>query len=453
MAMQEIPSLEEIRENMRLPRSKFREQAEAALAESGVLDRGLKSEVYTCLWEGKRYRPELDELLRMPVLTSDFYSTFEERSPRVLAGPVEVDKWLSSTGSVKVKYYPFSKYDAERLGAYGRYNTICGFLKGDTLINAGAEPPHCSLTMAQWIAAAYGMDSIPVVRGMKPEETMASMMKKAGNIVGLTGVPLVSLRFLNTVAEKAGRPVEKMFPKMKSALVGGEALNGGQRKAFGKVGIEPYELYASAELSATGVECGRHNGFHLFCDDNIYYIKSEDGSKIYSWNFVNGDIGDLYVTTPNREALPLINFSTRDVIEVTDTECRCGITHPCVRVVSRTDNVLNVGGAKGYIHHIEEKFEELGAKYDVKDWQIHWRKDDNGGNHKFCILVDNEKLDKAAFKDELIDSLAKDRRTEQLYQAQEAGILELEVRPLSHEEFSKQATNGITKRVRLVKKF
>jgi phenylacetate-coenzyme A ligase PaaK-like adenylate-forming protein len=453
--LQDIPSLEEIREAVRLPRSKFRGRAEAALAESGVLERCLKSEVYTCLWEGKRYGPELDELLQMPVLTSELYSGFPDRSPRIPLGSVKDgnDGWLCSTGSIKVKYYPFSEYDFKRLGAYGsRYNMVCGFSKGDALINAGAEPPHCSLVMAQCIADAYGTDSIPVVRGMRPEETMSTMMKKSGNIVGMTGVPLVSLRFLNTVAEKAGRPIEKMFPKLKVAVVGGEALNSGQRKAFNKLGMEGHELYASAELSAAGVECDRHNGFHLFCDDNIYFLKT-DGRAKYLWDCEKGDIGELCVTTPNREAFPFINFSTHDVIEVKDMECPCGITHPNVRIISRTDNVLNVGGAKAYIHHIEEKFEDLESKYELRDWQIHWRKDDNGGYHRFDILIDNEKLDKAALKDDLLECLSKDMRTKQLFQAQEAGILEMEIRPLSHEDFVKQAVDGRIKRLRLVKKF
>jgi hypothetical protein len=457
--MLEIPSVEEVRDAMRMPRSRFRELAESYLAQSGVFERALKSDVYRQLWEGKTFSHDVAGLLQMPVLTPVFYGTnFEEKDKRIPAGPVKAgnDGWLCSTGSIKMKYYPFSDYDALRLGAFGsRYDLIAGFSKDDVLINAGAEPPHCSLTMAQWIAGYYGNDSIQMVRGMKPEEVMGSLMKKAGKIVGITGVPLVTIHSLKTIEKKSGRSIGQLFPKFKKAILGAETLNGRQRGALEMLGIEGYEIYASAELSVPGVECARHEGPHLFCDDNIYYLKTDGGTK-YIWDCQKGDIGELFVTTPNREAFPLVNFSTNDVIEVLDTECPCGITHPRVRVIARTDSVLNVGGAKAYERHIEEKFEEVGREYPIPDWQIHWSRDENGGYHRFDVLIDlldNDAFDKVAVREALLRSLSRDSRTQQLFQAQEAGILNIEVTPLPHKEYEEKVVAARHKRVRIVKKF
>jgi len=460
MAMLEIPSVEEVKEAMYMPRSRFKEQAESNLARSEVFERALKSDVYRRLWEGKIFPHDTDGLLQMPILTPVFYGTnFEERDMRIPAGPVKAgnDGWLCSTGSIRMKYYPFSDYDAKRLGVYGsRYDIIAGFSKDDVLINAGAEPPHCSLSMAQWIADAYGMDSVPVVRGMKPEEVMGPLMRKAEKIAGITGVPLVTIRFLNTVAKEAGRPLGSVFPRLKKAALGAETLNGRQRSALEKLGIEGHEIYASAELCVPGVECKRHEGPHLFGDDNVYCLKKDNGEIKYLWAWQKGDIGELFVTTPNREAFPLVNFSTNDVIEVLDTECLCGITHPRIRVISRTDNVLNVGGAKAYESHIEEKFEEVGKEYPIPDWQIHWSRDENGGYHRFDVLIDlldNGALDKVAVREALLRSLSNDSRTEQLFQAHEAGILGIEVCPLPHKEYEEKVVAARHKRVRIVKKF
>jgi phenylacetate-CoA ligase len=352
-----------------------------------------------------------------------------------------------------MKFYPFSDYDAKRLGIYGaRSHAIAGMSPGDTLINCGAEPPHCSLAMSQWMAQTYGENSVPVVRGMKPEAVMQELLKNAENVVGMIGVPLISLRFLNTVTEKAGRPLKQLFPKFKSAILGGEALNEQQRASFRKLGIEGYGIYASAELCVPAAGCSNNKGSHLFCDTNVYYLKTDEGVKPI-WACDNGDIGELFVTTPNREAFPLVNFSTNDVIEVLDKECPCGITHPRINVISRTDDVLNVGGAKAYEQHIEEKFEDVGRDHVIPDWQIHWSKDNDSGFHRFDILIDNDSLDVDVIKEALLKSLSNDNRTEQLYQAQEAGILGVEVHALPHKSFGEKVVTAQHKRVRIVKKF
>ncbi|MFH0829922.1 MAG: hypothetical protein V1887_02050 [Candidatus Aenigmatarchaeota archaeon] len=456
--MRPIPSLDEVKEAMYMPRSKFREQAETMLAESEVMERAKKSEVYRLLWGGKSYSAELAVLQEVPVLTPDFYTGFKERDPLIPSGPVKQanDGWLCSTGSRKMKFYPFSEYDTRRLGAYGsRYAFMSELSKGDVVINIGAEPPHCSQIMSGWTSDAYGLGSIPVTRGImaRPQELMGSLMKNAGSIVGLTGVPPIGIRFLDTMAEKIPAPLKKVFPKLRMAVMAGEAMNGKQREAFGRFGVEAYEMYGSAELSSPAVECKHHRGSHMFLDDNIYQLMTDEGPK-WLWECKKGDIGPLRATTPNREAFALINYDIGDVIEIIDTECPCGITAPNARVISRTDKVLNIGGAKTYENHIERRFEEVGQEYLIPDWQIHWSKDSEGKTHKFDILIDNGGLDKGRITDAILDSLSKDQRTEQLFQAYEAGILNVNVHPVPHDEFQKMlVVNGTPKRLRIVKKF
>jgi phenylacetate-coenzyme A ligase PaaK-like adenylate-forming protein len=462
MVVLEIPSLQEVKDAMRMARSKFREHAEYLLKESDVMVRASKSDIYRKLWDGRSYRPDLDDALKMPVLTPEFYTGFPERDPKIPSGPVERradgwDGWLCSTGSRKMKFFPFSDYDAKRLGTYqSRYAMISELSKGDAVINVGAEPPHCSLMMSEMASAAYGLDSIPVTRGImgKPQELMGNLMKKSGSIVGLTGVPLIGIRFLNTMAKEIPRPLKQVFPNLRMAVMAGETMNENQRKAFGKFDIEGYEMYASAELAAAAVDCRRHKGPHLFLDDNVYILKTDAGKK-YLWDCEKGDIGELFVITPNREGFPLVNYAMKDVVEVIDTECACGITAPNVRIISRTDDVLNIGGAKAYERHIEEKFEEVGRDHVIPDWQIHWSKDNNGNTdyHTFDILIDNGELDARTVEEAILESFSKDPRTEQLYQAQEAEILKLVVEPLSHKDFQERAVNASHKRVRIVKKF
>ena len=458
MGLPEVPSVEEVRGALRMPRSKFKEHAEYMLAESQMLERALKSDVYRQLWKENRYPATLDGLLQMPVLTSAFYSGYEERDPRIPAGPVKADKegWLCSTGSIRMKFFSFSEYDERRLGTYGsRGHMMAGLPQGGAIINCGAEPPHCSLTMSQWMAKSYGMKSIPVIRGMKPEKVMEELMANADNIVGIIGVPLITLRFLNTIVEKTGKPLEKMFPKFRKAILGGENLNTKQRDALRKLGIEGHNIYASAELCVPAAECDVHDGLHLFGDDVIPRLEAENGTAKYIWDCEKGHIGELIVTTPNREAFPLVNYRTNDVLEVIDTECPCGVTTPRIRVISRTDNVMNIGGAKAYECHIEERFEEVGRTHTIPDWQINWRMDNNNGigYHRFEVLIDNDALNPREVKDALLESLAGDKRTEQLFQAQEAGILNIDIRPLSHGEFEEKTVKLPHKRVRIVKKF
>ena len=462
MIVLKIPSLQEVKDAMYMSRSRFREHAEYLLKESHVFELALNSDVYRRLWGEKRYSPEPASLLEMPKLNSTFYATFDEKDPRIPSGPVMSgnEGWLCSTGSRKMKYFPFSPYDRDRLGVVcSKHNMIIGISPGDVFVNTGAEPPHCSLTMAQIVSDAYGTESVPVVRGMKPEEAMGKLMGNADKIVGITGVPLVTLRFLSGAAANIPRPFRQVFPKFRVAILGGENINKRQRDAFQRLGIECYEIYASAELFVPATECTEHDGLHLYGDDIVSYLRTEDedGTKHnkFIWECQKGDIGELVVTTPNREAFPLVNYETNDVLEVLATECKCGITSPKVKIISRTDNVMNIGGAKAYEHHIERAFEELGKAHVIPDWQIHWTQENNGGvgYHRFDILIDNDALNQGDVRNALLEVLSKDKRTEQLLQANEAGILDIKVCPLPHKEYEQKAVAARHKRVRIVKKF
>ncbi len=466
--MPAIPSLDEVRKSMYIPRHEFRERAEANLVESRVMERARKSKVYRLLWGDKEYKAELASLEATPVLAQDFYTGFREKDPEIPSGPVKegIDGWLCSTGSRKRKFFPFSPHDILRLGASGsRYASIAGLEKGEVIINIGADPPHCSQIMSDWSAVAYGLGTIPVVRGTfaNPEKLKADLMGKAGSIVGLTGVPLIGIMFLGKMKQMVPVPLDRAFPKLRMAVMAGESMNGKQRKAFGSFNVEGYEMYGSAELSAPAVECRYHTGMHMFLDENIYTIDVEqkDGTtkREYLFNCKKGDIGAVRATTPFRESFPLINYELKDVIEIIATECPCGITSPLVKVVSRKDDVLNFGGAKAYEQHIEQKFEEVGVNHVIPNWLMRWNRDNEGGYHRLDVHIDSGETE--GVLDSLLDSLAKDPRTEQMWQAWEAGILNIGVRKVTHEYFEaeiademmrqKKDPNSTPKRLRIIK--
>jgi len=90
-------------------------------------------------------------------------------------------------------------------------------------------------------------------------------------------------------------------------------------------------------------ECRYKRGMHFVAQGIVHpEIIDPDTLEIQEWKV--GAEGELVVTSLERECIPLVRFRTRDHIEVTQMECECGRTSPGIRVIGRTDDMLNVQG-------------------------------------------------------------------------------------------------------------
>ena len=80
-----------------------------------------------------------------------------------------------------------------------------------------------------------------------------------------------------------------------------------------------------------------------------------------------GEVGELVLTTINREAMPLLRYRTRDLTLILPGDCPCGRHHKRLdRMKGRSDDMMILKGVNIFpiqIENILMQFKELGNEY------------------------------------------------------------------------------------------
>jgi len=80
-----------------------------------------------------------------------------------------------------------------------------------------------------------------------------------------------------------------------------------------------------------------------------------------------GEVGELVLTTINREAMPLLRYRTRDLTRILPGECPCGRHHKRLdRMQGRSDDMIILKGVNIFPIQIEKillQFKELSTDY------------------------------------------------------------------------------------------
>jgi phenylacetate-CoA ligase len=167
----------------------------------------------------------------------------------------------------------------------------------------------------------------------------------------LVGTPSYAI----TVADK----IEKMGidPKclsLKVGLFGGEPWSEAMRREIeSRLYISATDNYGLSEIIGPGVagECQNKNGMHIFEDAFLPEIIDPDTGEVLP----PGSVGELVLTTLNKEALPLIRYRTRDITSLDYSECSCGRTMGRMKkTMGRSDDMLIIRGINVFPSQIEE---------------------------------------------------------------------------------------------------
>lgn len=101
--------------------------------------------------------------------------------------------------------------------------------------------------------------------------------------------------------------------RLSRVITTSETLYPFQRALIEEVfGAEVYQYYGSAERTVFAIECGRHDGLHLL--EGYGFVERAPGGE-----------GFLATGLTNR-AMPLVRYWVRDVTEIIDRPCGCGLT-------------------------------------------------------------------------------------------------------------------------------
>ena len=154
--------------------------------------------------------------------------------------------------------------------------------------------------------------------------------------------------------------------KLRTLIIGAEPHSEEQRRRIEKMlGVKAYNSFGMSEMCGPGVafECTEQNGLHIW--EDYYIVEIVDPETLEP--VPDGEVGELVLTTINREAMPLLRYRTRDLTRFLPGECKCGRRHRRLdRMKGRSDDMIILKGVNIFPIQIETilmQFKELGSDY------------------------------------------------------------------------------------------
>jgi len=133
------------------------------------------------------------------------------------------------------------------------------------------------------------------------------------------------------------------------------------------MGVTVYEQYGLSEIIGPGVasSCGLSEGMHVWEDHFIPEVVDPESGKPVP----DGEVGELVLTAPTKEAFPLLRYRTRDLTRMTREPCPCGRTFARIsKILGRTDDMIIVRGVNVFPSQVEHAL--LGVEGLAPHYQI-----------------------------------------------------------------------------------
>lgn len=156
---------------------------------------------------------------------------------------------------------------------------------------------------------------------------------------------------------------------LKKGVIGSERWGKRMRERISnELGIELYDIYGLTEIygPGIGISCKYDNGMHYWDD----YIYLEIIDPVTLQPVLDGEWGEIVITTLVKEGAPLIRYRTHDMSRIIPGDCPCGCKHPRLDVIAgRTDDMIKIKGVNVFPKQIEEilqTFPELSSEYQIR---------------------------------------------------------------------------------------
>lgn len=177
-------------------------------------------------------------------------------------------------------------------------------------------------------------------------------------------IPSYAARLVEVMQEEGIDP--RRDTRLRIICMGAEPHSEEQRQRIEKMlGVKAYNCFGMSEMNGPGVafECTEQNGLHIWED----YVIAEIVDPVTLQPLPEGEVGELVLTTLNREAMPLVRYRTRDLTCFLPGECPCGRTHRRIaRLRGRSDDMIIIKGVNIFPIQVEKilmQFGELGGNY------------------------------------------------------------------------------------------
>ena len=213
----------------------------------------------------------------------------------------------------------------------------------------------------QYGAEKLGMLTVPAAAGNTLRQL--KFFTDFGTTV-VHAIPSYAARLYEVMCEKGIDP--RRDTKLRTLVIGAEPHSEDTRKRIEEMlGVKAYNSFGMSEMMGPGVafECPEQNGMHIWEDYFIVEIVNPDTLEPVP----DGEIGELVLTTINREGMPLLRYRTRDLTRILPGECPCGRQHKRLdRMKGRSDDMIILKGVNIFPIQIETilmQFKELASDY------------------------------------------------------------------------------------------
>ena len=304
----------------------------------------------------------LDDLQKIPFTTKqDLRDTYPLGLASVpLEKTVRLHSSSGTTGNPTVILHTQKDLD-EWANAVARCLYMVGLRPGDIFQNSSGYGMFTGGLGFQYGAERLGMLTVPAAAGNTKRQL--KFISDFGT-TALHAIPSYAARMYEVMQEMGIDP--RRDTKLRTLIIGAEPHSEEQRRRIeDMLGVKAYNSFGMSEMCGPGVafECQEQNGLHIWEDYYIVEIIDPDTLEPVP----EGEVGELVLTTINREAMPLLRYRTRDLTRILPGECPCGRHHKRLdRMKGRSDDMIILKGVNIFPIQIETillQFKELGSDY------------------------------------------------------------------------------------------
>ena len=311
-------------------------------------------------------RPEdirtLDDVRKLPFTTKqDLRNNYPFGLSAVpLEEVVRLHSSSGTTGTPTVILHTQHDLD-EWANAVARCLYMVGLRKGDIFQNSSGYGMFTGGLGFQYGAERLGMLTVPAAAGNTKRQI--KFITDFGT-TALHAIPSYAGRLYEVMEEMGIDP--RRDTRLRTLIIGAEPHSDEQRRRIEQMlGVKAYNSFGMSEMCGPGVafECPEQNGLHIW--EDYYIVEIVDPQTLEP--VPDGEVGELVLTTINREAMPLLRYRTRDLTRILPGECPCGRHHKRLdRMKGRSDDMMILKGVNIFpiqIENILMQFRELGTDY------------------------------------------------------------------------------------------
>ena len=304
----------------------------------------------------------LDDVRKLPFTTKqDLRDTYPFGMASVpLRECIRLHSSSGTTGNPTVILHTKKDID-EWAEAVARCLWMVGLRPDDVFQNSSGYGMFTGGLGFQYGAERLGALTVPAAAGNSLRQI--KFMKDFGT-TAVHAVPSYVTRLYEVMQETGVDP--RRDTKLKVLAIGAEPHSEEQRRRIEQMlGVKAYNSFGMSEMCGPGVgfECKEQNGLHFW--EDYYIVEIVDPETLEP--VPDGEIGELVLTTLNREAMPLLRYRTRDLTRVLGRTCPCGRNHIRLdRMRGRSDDMIVLRGVNIFPIQVEKilmQFKELGSNY------------------------------------------------------------------------------------------